>query len=89
MVIEKVKMSTNEVGGRVLDLSGAQYMIRGLGYLRSLDDLATVAVGSKNGTPVLVRDLGTVSFGPDIREGVAEWNARGKLSAGSSSCVRV
>src|SRR5229473_2393581 len=69
MVIEKVKMSTNEVGGRVLDLSGAQYMIRGLGYLRSLDDLATVAVGSKNGTPVLVRDLGTVSFGPDIREG--------------------
>jgi len=51
MVIDKVKLSTNEVGGRVLDLSGAEYMIRGLGYLRSLNDLATVAVGSKNGTP--------------------------------------
>src|SRR5947208_12374645 len=51
MVIDKVKLSTNEVGGRVLDLSGAQYMIRGLGYLRSLDDLATVAVASKSGTP--------------------------------------
>ena len=40
------------LGGRVLDLSGAEYIIRGLGYLRSLDDLATVAVGSRNGTPV-------------------------------------
>ena len=55
-IIDKVKASTNEVGGkRVLELSGAEYMIRGLGYhLRSLDDLATVAVGSKNGTPVLL-----------------------------------
>src|SRR5258708_19615228 len=75
-------MSTNEVGGRVLDLSGAEYMIRGLGYLRSLNDLATVAVGSKNGTPVLLRDLGTVSFGPDIREGVAEWNGEGETVGG-------
>jgi copper/silver efflux system protein len=81
-VIDKVKMSTNEVGGRVLDLSGAEYMIRGRGYLRSLDDLATVAVGSKNGTPVLLRDLGTVSFGPDIREGVAEWNGEGETVGG-------
>ena len=81
-VIDKVKMSTNEVGGRVLDLSGAEYMIRGLGYLRSLNDLAMVAVGSKNGTPVLLRDLGTVTFGPDIREGVAEWNGEGETVGG-------
>jgi copper/silver efflux system protein len=81
-VIDKVKMSTNEVGGRVLNLSGADYMIRGLGYLRSLDDLAMVAVGSKNGTPVLMRDLGTVSFGPDIREGVAEWHGDGETVGG-------
>jgi copper/silver efflux system protein len=82
MVLDKVKASTNEVGGRVLDLSGAEHMIRGLGYLRSLDDLATVAVGSKNGTPILLRDLGTVSFGPDIREGVAEWNGEGETVGG-------
>jgi copper/silver efflux system protein len=81
-VIDRVKASTNEVGGRVLDLSGAEYMIRGLGYLRSLDDLATVAVGSKNGTPILLRDLGTVSFGPDIREGAAEWNGEGEAVGG-------
>jgi Cu(I)/Ag(I) efflux system membrane protein CusA/SilA len=82
MVIDKVKLSTNEFGGRVLDLSGGEYMIRGLGYLRSLNDLATVAVSSKNGTPVLLRNLGTVSFGPDIREGVAEWNGEGETVGG-------
>ena len=81
-VIDRVKASTNEVGGRVLDLSGAQYMIRGLGYLRSLDDLAMVPVGSSKGTPVLLRDLGTVSFGPDIREGVAEWNGAAETVGG-------
>ena len=81
-VIDRVKASTNEVGGRVLDLSGAQYMIRGLGYLRSLDDLATVAVATKNGTPVLLRDLGSVSFGPDIREGAADWNGEGETVGG-------
>ena len=81
-IIDRVKASTNETGGRVLDLSGAEYMIRGLGYLTSLEDLANVAVGSKNGTPVLIRDLGTVSFGPDIREGVAEWNGDGETVGG-------
>jgi Cu(I)/Ag(I) efflux system membrane protein CusA/SilA len=81
-VIDRVKASTNEIGGRVLDLSGAQYMIRGLGYLHSLNDLETVAVGSKNGTPILLRDLGSVAFGPDIREGVAEWNGEGETVGG-------
>ncbi len=81
-VIEKVRASTNEVGGRLLEMGGAQYMIRGLGYLRSLNDLEVVPVATKNGTPVLVRDLGTVSFGPDIREGVAEWQGEGETVAG-------
>src|SRR5215468_4613703 len=81
-VIEKVRASTNEVGGRVLEMGGAEYMIRGLGYLRSLSDLETVPVATKNGTPVRVRDLGTVSFGPDIREGVAEWQGEGETVAG-------
>jgi len=82
VVIDRVQKSANEVGGRVLDLNGARYMIRGLGYLRSLDDLASVAVGSKEGAPVLLRDLGEVAFGPDIREGVAEWNGEGETVGG-------
>ena len=81
-VIDRVRDSTNEVGGRVLEMGGAQYMIRGLGYLRSLQDLETVPVATKNGTPVLVRDLGTVAFGPDIRQGVAEWNGEGETVGG-------
>jgi Cu(I)/Ag(I) efflux system membrane protein CusA/SilA len=82
MVIDRVRDSTNEVGGRVLEMGGAQYMVRGLGYLRSLQDLETVPVATKNGTPVLVRDLGTVAFGPDIRQGVVEWNGEGETVGG-------
>ncbi len=81
-VIDRVKSSTNEVGGRVLELSGARYMIRGLGYLKSLSDLQNVPVMAKNGTPVMIGDLGTVSFGPDMREGVAEWQGEGETVGG-------
>src|SRR2546430_3588565 len=81
-VIDRVKSSTNEVGGRVLELSGTRYMVRGLGYLKSLDDLAKVPVMAKNGTPVLIKDLGTVSFGPDMREAIAEWNGEGETVGG-------
>src|SRR5881227_4029814 len=81
-VIDRVKSSTNEVGGRVLELSGARYFIRGLGYLKSLSDLENVPVTAKNGTPVLLKDLGTVTFGPEIREGVAEWQGEGEAVGG-------
>ena len=81
-VIDRVKASTNEVGGRVLELSGTRYFIRGLGYLTSLADLENVSVLAKNGTPVRIADLGTVSFGPDIREGVAEWQGDGETVGG-------
>jgi Cu(I)/Ag(I) efflux system membrane protein CusA/SilA len=81
-VIDHVRSSTNEVGGRLLELGGAEYMIRGLGYFRSLNDLGDVPVATKNGTPVLVRDLGTVAFGPDIRRGVAEWQGEGETVGG-------
>src|SRR5204863_5330186 len=81
-VIDRVRASTNEVGGRVLEMNGARYMVRGLGYLRSLSDLENVPVTAKNGTPVLLRDLGAVTFGPEIREGVAEWQGEGETVAG-------
>ncbi len=81
-VIDRVRASTNEVGGRVLEMNGARYMVRGLGYLTSLKDLEEVSVHAKNGTPVLLRDLGTVTFGPDIREGVAEWQGEGEAVGG-------
>src|SRR3984957_11431777 len=81
-VIDKIRASTNEVGGSLLELSGAQYMVRGLGYLRSLDDLENVPLTVKDGTPVMVRDVATVAFGPDIRQGAADWQGEGETVGG-------
>lgn len=81
-VIDKIRDSNNEVGGRVLEMTGADYLIRGRGYIKTLNDLENVPVGSHDGTPILVRDLGVVSFGPDLREGVAEWNGEGETVGG-------
>jgi Cu(I)/Ag(I) efflux system membrane protein CusA/SilA len=81
-VIDRVRQSTNEVGGDVLEAGGAEYMIRGLGYLRSISDLENVPVATKNGTSVLVRNLGTVTLGPEIRRGAAEWQGNGETVGG-------
>ena len=81
-VIAAVRASTAEVGGRSLELSGAQYMIRGLGYIRSLDDLRQTAVGDRGRVPVLLGQLGSVSFQPDLREGIADWNGEGQTVGG-------
>jgi copper/silver efflux system protein len=81
-VIDRVRQSTNEVGGDVLEMSGAEYMIRGLGYLKTLSDLENVPVATKNGVPVLVKDLGTVTFGPDVRRGAADWQGEGETVGG-------
>ena len=81
-VIDRVRQSTNEVGGDVLEMNGAEYMIRGLGYLKTLSDLGNVPVATKNGVPVLVKDLGTVTFGPDVRRGAADWQGEGETVGG-------
>ena len=81
-VIERIRASTNEVGGGVLELSGAEYMVRGLGYIHSLKDLADIPVAVKNGTPVLVKDLGVVNFGSVPHSGVAEWQGEGQTVGG-------
>jgi Cu(I)/Ag(I) efflux system membrane protein CusA/SilA len=81
-VIDKIRASTNEVGGNLLELSGAQYMVRGLGYLHSLADLENVPLAAKDGTPVMVRDVATVAFGPDVRQGAADWQGEGETVGG-------
>jgi Cu(I)/Ag(I) efflux system membrane protein CusA/SilA len=81
-VIDRVRDSTNEVGGNVLEMNGAEYMVRGLGYLRTLSDLENVPVATKNGTPILIRDLGSVAFGPDVRRGVVDWQGEGETVGG-------
>ncbi|MYA34309.1 MAG: efflux RND transporter permease subunit [Gemmatimonadales bacterium] len=72
-----------DIGARVLEMGGREYMIRGLGYLRGTLDIENVAVGSTpNGTPIRVADVATVQEGPAPRRGVADLNGRGEVVAG-------
>ncbi len=81
-VIDKIRASTNEVGGNLLEMNGASYMVRGLGYLHALSDLENVPLASKDGTPVMIRDVATVAFGPDVRQGAADWQGEGETVGG-------
>jgi Cu(I)/Ag(I) efflux system membrane protein CusA/SilA len=83
-VVARIRDSTNDVGGRVIELAGREYYVRGRGYIQDLGALERVAIRARgpNGVPVLVRDVGTVHFGPDIRRGVLEWNGDGEAVGG-------
>jgi copper/silver efflux system protein len=81
-VIDAIRMSNNDVGGRSVELSGAEYMVRGRGYLRSIKDIEMVTVGGDRGTPILVRDIASVSLGPDMRRGIAELDGKGEVVGG-------
>ena len=78
-----IQRSNNDVGGRLLEVSEKEFMIRGLGYIKSLKDLEETAVGvDRNGAPILVKDIATVQYGPEIRRGIAEWNGEGETVGG-------
>jgi Cu(I)/Ag(I) efflux system membrane protein CusA/SilA len=78
-VAEAVRMSNADVGGRVVEWAGREYVFRGLGYVKSPADLSEIAVKTgPSGTPVRVRDLGRVEVGPNIRRGLLEWNGEGE-----------
>ncbi|HZP44399.1 MAG TPA: CusA/CzcA family heavy metal efflux RND transporter [Candidatus Binataceae bacterium] len=81
-VIERIQAGNREVGGRVIEMSAASYNVIGLGYIKSVTDLENIPVADHDGVPVLIRDLGVVSLGPDLREGVAEWNGVGEAVGG-------
>src|SRR6516225_158446 len=82
-VVQQVRRSNQEVGGRVLEFTGTEYMVRGRGYIRSPADIETIAVGAQSdGTPILVRDIGFVQIGPDIRRGVVDFNGMGDAAGG-------
>lgn len=81
--IQAIQRSNNDVGGRVLEVATTEYMVRGRGYIKSLSDLEVVPVKTDQmGTPVYVRDLATVQYGPDMRRGIAELDGRGEVVGG-------
>ncbi|MDX9820976.1 MAG: efflux RND transporter permease subunit, partial [Syntrophales bacterium] len=82
-VMEAIRKSNRDVEGRVLELSGIEYMIRGRGYIRSLRDLEEIPVGTSGaGTPVYLRDVARVQFGPEMRRGVADLDGKGEVAGG-------
>lgn len=82
-VIEAIRRSNNDVGGRVVEVSEREYMVRGLGYIRTLDDIRQIAIGAdRKGTPITVQDVAHVTLGPDIRRGAAELDGQGEAVGG-------
>ena len=82
-VVERIRMSNQEVGGRVIEFTGREYMVRGRGYIKGVHDIEEVSLGTqKDGTPVRVRDVGDVQIGPDIRRGVVDYNGLGDAAGG-------
>ena len=81
-VTRVVRESNRDVGGRVVEMAETEYMVRGRGYLRDIDDIASLIVKADGGTPVLVRDIARVERVPDERRGIAELNGEGEVVSG-------
>lgn len=79
---EAIRMSNMDVGGRVIELAETEFMVRGRGYLRGVQDLEQIVVKSEGGAPVLLRDIARVELAPDERRGVTEFNGEGEVASG-------
>ncbi|WP_150048075.1 efflux RND transporter permease subunit [Methylomonas rhizoryzae] len=82
-VMMAIKRSNNDVGGRLLEAGETEYMVRGLGYIKSIDDLNAIPVGvNANGTPIRLQDVAHVQIGPELRRGVTELDGEGEVAGG-------
>src|SRR5688572_535208 len=81
-VVRAVRRSNTDVGARVLEMSEREYFVRGRGYLTRVEDVESIVVRAERGTPVLVRDIGHVTMGGDIRRGAADFDGGGETVSG-------
>ncbi len=82
-VVRALATHNADIGARVLEMGGREYMIRGLGYLQGVEDIEAIAIGATaDGTPIRIRDVATVQIGPAPRRGAADWNGKGEAVAG-------
>ncbi len=79
---DAIRASNADVGGRTVELSEFEYVIRGKGYIKSINDLGNIVLKTNNGTPVLLRDVARVELGPDERRGITELNGEGEVASG-------
>ena len=83
-VVDAVRAGNEETGGRLLEFSGAEYMVRGHGYVKSIDDLEKIVVGvNDKGTPILLNAIARVDLGPDIRRGLSDLDGQGDAVGGT------
>src|SRR5213594_4334011 len=81
-VVAKIRMSNADVGGKIFEVGSTEYFVRGRGYIKKISDLENIPLKVVDGTPVYVKNLGTVHLGPDIRRGIAELNGEGEVVGG-------
>jgi Cu(I)/Ag(I) efflux system membrane protein CusA/SilA len=81
-VMNKVKANNNDVGGRKFEMADMAYIIRGLGYIKNIDDVENIALGNYNGIPVRVKDIGSVQMGGDLRLGIFDMDGKGEVVGG-------
>lgn len=82
-IVETIRQSNNDVGGRVVEFSGIEYVVRGRGYIKKAEDIEKIAVAvNEHGTPILLRDVATVRLGPDMRRGLVELDGQGEVAGG-------
>ena len=81
-VVQAIKMSNADVGGKVFEIATTEYFVRGRGYIKDPRDIENIVLKVENGTPVYIRNVGTVHLGPDIRRGVAELDGKGEVVGG-------
>lgn len=81
-VIAAVRSGNDDVGGRLVELSGREYMVRGRGYVKNIKDIEDIVLRADGGTPVLVRDVAKVALGPEMRRGVADYGGQGDVVGG-------
>jgi len=81
-VIAAVRSGNSDVGGRLVELAGREYMVRGRGYVTSLADLEKLVLKTASGTPVTLKDIGSVTLGPEMRRGIADYNGEGEVVGG-------
>ncbi|MET1047074.1 MAG: CusA/CzcA family heavy metal efflux RND transporter [Hyphomicrobium sp.] len=81
-VVEAIKVSNADVGGKVFEIATKEYFVRGHGYIKDPRDIENIVLKVENGTPVYIRNVGTVHLGPDIRRGVAEFDGKGEVVGG-------
>jgi copper/silver efflux system protein len=79
---DAIRASNMDIGGRTVEMTETEYVVRGHGYLKSIEDLKQVALRSENGTPVLLQDVARVELGPDERRGITELNGEGEAVGG-------